>query len=112
MAKAKQDRSVVTASGAATEKSLREMSEQMHGHAIATALRAGTGHAVGSVSGNSAPDNDCVLQKGSVVPQRIFAGPSQASQGGFQQGGAAGADYETCSTGDTPDADSTGPTGL
>jgi hypothetical protein len=35
-----------------------------------------------------------------------------SNQGGFQQGGAAGADYETTSVGDTPDADSGGPSGL
>jgi hypothetical protein len=36
----------------------------------------------------------------------------QSSQGGFQQGGASGANYETTSVGDTPDADSQGPTGF
>jgi hypothetical protein len=34
-----------------------------------------------------------------------------SSEGGFQQGGAGGAEYETTSVGDTPDADSAGPTG-
>ena len=33
------------------------------------------------------------------------------SQGAMSPGGASGADYETTSVGDTPDADSTGATG-
>jgi hypothetical protein len=35
-------------------------------------------------------------------------GTGFSSQGGFQQGGAAGADYETTNTGNTGDADSGG----
>ena len=35
----------------------------------------------------------------------------QSSQGAFSQGGAAGADYETTSTGNTGDVDPQGPTG-
>ena len=35
-----------------------------------------------------------------------------SNQGGFQQGGASGSDYETTSTGNTGDADSGGPRGL
>jgi hypothetical protein len=35
----------------------------------------------------------------------------ESSQGGFQQGGAGGADYTTTSTGNTGDADSGGPSG-
>jgi hypothetical protein len=35
----------------------------------------------------------------------------EASQGGFPQGAAAGADYQTTSVGDTEDADSGGPSG-
>jgi len=38
-------------------------------------------------------------------------GTGFSSQGGFQQGGAAGADYTTTSTGNTGDADSGGPSG-
>jgi hypothetical protein len=38
-------------------------------------------------------------------------GTGYSSQGGFQQGGAAGADYETTSTANTGDSDSGGPTG-
>lgn len=39
-------------------------------------------------------------------------GVTEGAQGGFAQGGASGsADYETRSVGDTPDADSQGPTG-
>ena len=38
-------------------------------------------------------------------------GTGFSSQGGFQQGGAAGAEYTTTSVGDTPDADSQGSTG-
>lgn len=34
-----------------------------------------------------------------------------SSQGAFSSGGAAGADYQTTSTGNTGDADSQGPTG-
>jgi hypothetical protein len=109
MSKAK-ERNVIAPDGATT-KALSKMSETMHGHALDTALRAGHGHAVGSVAGTKAPDNDHSLQRGSFIPQRIFAGSSQASQGGFQQGGAAGADYETASVGDTPDADSAGSSG-
>jgi hypothetical protein len=39
-------------------------------------------------------------------------GTGFSSQGGFQSGGASGADYETTSTGNTGDADSGGPTGF
>jgi hypothetical protein len=35
----------------------------------------------------------------------------QGSQGGMSPGGASGADYQTTSTGNTGDADSTGSTG-
>jgi hypothetical protein len=35
----------------------------------------------------------------------------QGSQGALNPGGASGADYQTASVGDTPDADSGGPTG-
>src|SRR5262249_2386345 len=94
-----------------TEKALSKMSAEMHGHMMDTALRSGHGHAMGSVAGNKAPDNDHALQKNQFIPQRVFAGPSQASQGGFQQGGAGGADYQTSSEGDSPDCDSAGPTG-
>jgi hypothetical protein len=38
-------------------------------------------------------------------------GAAFGSQGAFSPGGAAGADYETSSTGNTGDADSTGATG-
>ena len=34
-----------------------------------------------------------------------------SSQGALTSGGASGADYQTASVGDTPDADSAGPTG-
>lgn len=78
------DRSVVTPNGRTT-KSLREMSETMHGHALDTALRR-TWHAVGSLAGNAAPDNDHALQKNQFIPQRVFAGPSQVSGGSFQSG--------------------------
>jgi hypothetical protein len=44
---------------------------------------------------------------------RDYGGHSvgSSSQGGFSPGGAAGADYQTTSVGDTLDADSQGPTG-
>ena len=93
-----------------TEQSLSEMSRTLAGHTLDTALRAGHGHAVGSVAGNVAPDNDHALQKNQFIPQRVFAGPSQVSGGSFQSG-ASNWDYETTSVGDTPDADSQGPTG-
>jgi len=38
-------------------------------------------------------------------------GTGFSSSGSFSPGGASGADYETTSVGDTPDADSQGPTG-
>jgi hypothetical protein len=42
---------------------------------------------------------------------RLPGDTGQSSQGGFQQGGAAGADYSTTSTGNTGDSDSGGPSG-
>jgi len=39
------------------------------------------------------------------------AATGYSSQGAMSPGGAGGADYETTSVGDTPDADSTGATG-
>ena len=38
-------------------------------------------------------------------------GTNFSSQGAMSPSGASGADYQTTSVGDTPDADSTGPTG-
>ena len=38
-------------------------------------------------------------------------GTGFSSQGAMSPGGASGADYQTTSVGDTPDADSAGPTG-
>lgn len=38
-------------------------------------------------------------------------GTGFSSQGAMSPGGAAGADYQTASVNDTPDSDSTGPTG-
>ncbi len=97
----------VVAANDKTEKALREMSTSMHGHLIDTALRAGHGHVVGSVGGNDAPRNDHVLQQGGFLPQKIFAGPSETSQGGFQTGGASGnAEYETTNEGAVGDSDS------
>jgi len=93
-----------------TRATLAKMSEVMHGHLVDTALRAGHGHAMSNVSGHTAPDNDHALQKNQFIPQRVFAGPSEGSQGGFAP--AAGADYTTSSVGDTPDCDSGGPSGL
>jgi len=93
-----------------TRATLAKMSEVMHGHLVDTALRAGHGHAMSNVSGHTAPDNDHALQKNQFIPQRVLAGPSEGSQGSFQQGGAA-ADYETTSTGNTGDSDSGNPTG-
>lgn len=110
MARAKEERNVIAPDGRTT-KALREMSTSMHGHLIDTALRAGHGHVVGSVGGNDAPRNDHVLQQGGFLPQKIFAGPSETSQGAFQQGGASGADYETSLADSVGDCDSTGPTG-
>lgn len=42
---------------------------------------------------------------------RLPGDTGQSSQGGFQQGGAAGAEYSTTSTGNTGDSDSGGPSG-
>ena len=58
------------------------------------------------------PDSDAHRQAGAFIPAKIFADTSEASQGRFQPGGAAGADYETTSTGNTGDSDSGGPSGL
>ena len=108
---AKSEKYVVTPDRT-TKKALSDMSTTMHSHLMDTALRAGHGHAVGRVAGNKAPDNDHALQRGSFVPQRVFAGPSQASQGSFQQGGPNGAEYQPTNVGsDCGDSDSTGPTG-
>lgn len=101
----------VAATDIRMEKTFTKMSREMAGHALDTAIGNGHGHAMGNVAGNTAPNNDHSLQAHSFVPQRVLAGPSQVSGGGFQQGGAAGADYETTSVGDTPDCDSGGPTG-
>jgi hypothetical protein len=107
---AKKERNVVVPEGTGT-KALNAMSAEMHGHLATTALRAGHGHLLGHQGGHEMPDSDAHKQAGAFIPQRVFAGPSQVSQGGFQQDGAQGAEYETTSSADTPDADSTGPTG-
>jgi len=109
MARAKQERHVVAANDK-TERSLSEMSRTLSGHTLDTALRAGHGHAVGSVAGNAAPDNDHALQKNQFIPQRVFADQGQVSGGSFQSG-ASGADYETTNEGAVADSDSGNPTG-
>ncbi len=43
--------------------------------------------------------------------QRLPGDAGESSQGAMSPGGASGSDYSTTSVGDTPDADSTGPTG-
>jgi hypothetical protein len=45
------------------------------------------------------------------VPDYGCHGTGFSSQGAMGPGGASGADYQTNAVGDTPDADSTGPTG-
>jgi hypothetical protein len=101
----------VVAANDRMEKALSEMSTQLHGHALDTALRSAHGHAMGNVAGDAAPDNDAVLQKNQVVPQRIFADSGQASQGA-PSASPSGADYQTSSADSVGDADSGGPTGL
>lgn len=102
----------VSAPDTRAEKTLSKASRELHDHLMTTAVGNGHGHAVGSVSGNVAPDNHASMQKGSFVPQRVFSGPGQVSQGGFQQGGASGgADYQTTNEGSVGDCDSGNPTG-
>ena len=65
------------------------------------------------------PKSDAHKQVGSFVPQDMYRnttkdygshGTGFSSQGALSPGGAAGADYQTTSVGDTPDADSGVPT--
>jgi hypothetical protein len=60
--------------------------------------------------GHPLPPSHAHLQGGGFIPRGVLMSDScEASQGGFQQGGAAGADYSTTSVGDTGDPDSGDP---
>jgi hypothetical protein len=101
--------------------------EQLTGHLLDASDYNAHGHATGrqGAKGHPMPKSDAHLQDGAHVPQDMYGalhvdrtdetkdyGPGDigyGSRGAFASGG--GTNYETTNVGDTPDADSAGPTG-
>lgn len=102
---------------AQTKAVLGQHVKELISHTLDVADYNGHGHAIGKQGrhGHDMVASDAHKQSGEYIPQRMYGDSGQSSQGGFTGsgmfGGASGADYETTSVGDTPDADSAGPNG-
>jgi hypothetical protein len=109
-----QSKKQIAAAAKKTTDALGEHVKGLTDHTLDVALYNNHGHAMGrqGPKGHPLPPSHAHLQGGGFIPRGVLMSDSgEASQGGFQQSGAAGADYSTTSVGDTGDPDSGGPTG-